>query len=73
MFLYGMRPYVIVVSCVCVRGVPVLVKSGHRDQISPGQELQAHTHTHTHTHTQLTTMTYGLTPYKNITNVHPQN
>ena len=36
------------VLCVCVPGVPVLVKSGHRqklyDQISPGQELQAHTH-----------------------------
>jgi len=37
--------------CVCVRvpGVPVLVKCGHGlyDQISPGQEILAHTHTHT--------------------------
>jgi hypothetical protein len=53
------RPDVINVGCVCVcvcvcvyvcvPRVPVLVKSGHRvyDQISPGQELQAHTHTHT--------------------------
>ena len=30
MFLYSMRPYVIVVGCVHVPGVPVLVKSGHR-------------------------------------------
>ena len=30
MFLYSMRPYVIVVGCVCIPGVPVLVKSGHR-------------------------------------------
>jgi len=31
--------------CVCVC-VPVLVRTGHRlyDQISPGQELQAHAH-----------------------------
>ena len=35
------------VVCVCLPGVPVLVKYGHRlyDQISPGQELQAHKHT----------------------------
>jgi len=51
---------------VCVPGVPVLVKSGH-DQISPGQELQAHTHT------KPTIMTYGRILYKNITNVHPRN
>jgi hypothetical protein len=47
MFLYSMRPYVIIVGCecvcVCVSGVPVLVY----DQISPRQELQTHTHTHT--------------------------
>jgi len=30
MFLYSMRPYVIVVGFVRVPGVPVLVKSGHR-------------------------------------------
>jgi len=36
MFLYSMRPYVIIVGCVCVcvcvcvPGVPVLVKSRHR-------------------------------------------
>jgi hypothetical protein len=57
------------VVCVCVPGVPVLVKSGHRlnDQISPGRELQAHTRT------QPAIMIYGRIPYKNITNVHPRN
>ena len=33
MFLYSMRPYVIIVGCVRVPGVPVLVKSGHGGQI----------------------------------------
>ena len=46
MFLYSMRPYVIIVGCVCVPGG---------------------------THIQPTIMTYGRVPYKNITNVHPQN
>jgi len=55
------------VVCLCVPGVPVLVKSGHRVSILPGQELQAHTHT------QLTIMTYGRIVYKNMTNVHPRN
>jgi hypothetical protein len=30
MFLYSMRPYVIIVGCLCVPVVPVLVKSGRR-------------------------------------------
>jgi hypothetical protein len=30
MFLYSMRPYVIIVGCILVPGAPVLVKSGHR-------------------------------------------
>jgi len=30
MFLYSMLPYVIIVGCVRVPGVPVLVKSGHK-------------------------------------------
>ena len=30
MFLYSMWPYVVIVGYVCVSGVPVLVKSGHR-------------------------------------------
>jgi hypothetical protein len=37
------------------------------DQISPGQELQAHTST------QPTIMTCGRILYKNITNIHPRN
>jgi hypothetical protein len=39
--------------------------------IESGKKLQEHTHTHTHT--QQTTMAYGRTLYKNITNVHPRN
>jgi hypothetical protein len=30
MFLYSMRPNVIIVGCVRVPGVPVLLKYGHR-------------------------------------------
>jgi len=29
MLLYNMRPYVVIVGCVHVPGVPVLVTSGH--------------------------------------------
>jgi len=38
MFLYSMRPYVIVVGCVRVPGVPVLVKSGHREKKKKGRK-----------------------------------
>jgi hypothetical protein len=51
LFLYAMRPYVIVVGCVCVC-VCVCVCLEFLswwnlviESISPGQELQAHTHT----------------------------
>jgi len=49
-FLYVLVQYAAVCHYrrLCVPGVPILVKSGHRlyDQISPGQELQVHTRTH---------------------------
>ena len=49
MFLYGMRPYVIVVGCVHVPGVPVVVKSGHRDSMTRFHQDRNSRHTHTHT------------------------
>jgi len=65
MFLYSMRPYVIVgFVCVCVPGVSVLVKSGHRVFTRTGTPGR---------HTQPTIMTYSHILYKNITNVHPRN
>jgi capsular polysaccharide biosynthesis protein len=74
MFLYSMRPYVIIVGFVRVPGVPVLMKSGHRvyDQNLPGQELQAHARTHTHTSDDNDIRPHTVQEHNERT-VHPRN